>query len=101
MRALLNSGGCLETSRPTTHDDPVYAVDGIVHYCVANMPGAVPRTSTAALTNATIGYVCQMASLGIDDAFASDSGLAKGLNTRDGRVTYVPVAKAHAGAVPV
>lgn len=88
--------GCFETSRPTTYDDPTYDVDGIVHYCVANMPGGVPHTSTRALTNATLPYVRSMAAQGVDAATAADPGLARGLNTRAGSITHDAVAAAFA-----
>jgi alanine dehydrogenase len=97
----IDQGGCAETSHPTTHGDPVYEVDGILHYCVANMPGAVPVTSTRALTNATLPYVRKLATLGVDAALASDPGFAKGLNIRDGEITYAPVAEAYAQGAPV
>jgi alanine dehydrogenase len=90
----IDQGGCFETSRPTTYDEPTYDVDGIVHYCVANMPGAVPHTSTRALTNATIPYVRRLADLGVDAALAADPGLARGLNTRAGALTHDAVAAA-------
>ena len=88
----IDQGGCFETSRPTTHSDPTYEVDGVTHYCVANMPGAVPITSTWALTNATIPYVVKLADLGVHRALASDAGFMQGLNVAAGRVTYQPVA---------
>jgi alanine dehydrogenase len=91
-----DQGGCFETSRPTTYDDPTYEVDGIVHYGVANMPGAVPHTSTRALTNATLPYVRRLANLGVDGAPAADPGLARGLNTRAGVLTHDAVAAAFA-----
>jgi alanine dehydrogenase len=97
----IDQGGCCETSHPTTHIDPVYEVDGILHYCVANMPGAVPVTSTRALTNATLPYVRRLASLGVDAALASDPGFAKGLNVKAGEITYAPVAEAYAQGAPV
>jgi alanine dehydrogenase len=89
----IDQGGCFETSRPTTHADPTFIVDGVVHYCVANMPGAVPRTSTFALTNATLPYVRALASLGTERALARDSHLARGLNIHDGAVTHEAVAR--------
>jgi len=92
----IDQGGCFETSRPTTYDDPTYDVDGIVHYCVANMPGGVPHTSTRALTNATLPYVRSMAAQGVDAATAADPGLARGLNTRAGSITHDAVAAAFA-----
>ncbi len=91
----IDQGGCFETSRPTTHDDPVFDVDGIVHYCVANMPGAVPVTSTRALTNATLPYVEALAEHGVAGALAGSPALAKGANVVAGQVTYEAVAEAH------
>ena len=91
----IDQGGCFETSRATTHDDPVFEVDGIVHYCVANMPGAVPVTSTKALTNVTLPYVEAIADKGVARAIADDPALAKGVNTVGGAVTYEAVAQAH------
>jgi alanine dehydrogenase len=88
----IDQGGCFETSRPTTHTDPTYEVDGITHYCVANMPGAVPITSTWALTNATMPFVVKLAERGPRAALASDPGFMAGLNVAAGRVTYEPVA---------
>lgn len=89
----IDQGGCFETSRPTTHSDPTYEVDGITHYCVANMPGAVPITSTWALTNATMPYVLKLADQGVAGALASDPGFMKGLNVAAGHLTYEPVAE--------
>jgi alanine dehydrogenase len=89
----VDQGGCVETSRPTTHEDPVYEVDGIIHYCVANMPGAVPRTSTIALTNATLPYVLRLAADGWRSA-ARQPDLALGINMVNGKVTYEAVARA-------
>jgi alanine dehydrogenase len=91
----IDQGGCAETSRPTTHSEPTYVVEGITHYCVANMPGAVPITSTKALTNATLPYVEAIADYGLADAVARDPALAKGVNVLDGKVTYEAVAEAH------
>lgn len=91
----VDQGGCFETTRPTTHSDPVYVVDGVLHYCVANMPGIVPWTSTFALTNATLPYIVRLASDGVDRAIRSDPGLAKGVNLKDGQVTCQGVAEAH------
>jgi alanine dehydrogenase len=91
----IDQGGCVETARPTTHEAPTYVVDGIVHYCVANMPGAVPATSTRALTNATLPYVRRLAA-GVRAALRDDAGLAKGLNVDRGEITYEPVAAAYA-----
>jgi len=90
----IDQGGCFETSRPTTHSDPTYEVDGIIHYCVTNMPGAVPITSTYALTNATLAYVIHLANAGVHGAVAENPGLAKGVNVAAGHVTYLPVAEA-------
>jgi alanine dehydrogenase len=91
----IDQGGCFETSRPTTHSDPVYVVDGVIHYCVTNMPGGVPVTSTRALTNATLPYVEAIAGRGLREAVAADPALAKGVNVLTGRVTYEAVAEAH------
>jgi alanine dehydrogenase len=91
----IDQGGCVETARPTTHSDPVYEVDGIMHYCVANMPGGVPITSTKALTNATLPYVEAIAEHGLAEAVARDPSLARGVNVLDGKITYEPVAEAH------
>ncbi len=91
----IDQGGCFETSRMTTHSDPTYVVDDVVHYCVGNMPGAVPHTSTYALTNATLPYVIELASTGLADAVRNDPGLAKGVNVYKGSVVYEPVADAH------
>ncbi len=90
----IDQGGCFETSRPTTHSDPTYEVDGITHYCVTNMPGAVPITSTYALTNATMPYVLELASAGLAGAIAAIPGLELGVNVAGGQVTYAPVALA-------
>jgi alanine dehydrogenase len=90
----IDQGGCFETSRPTTHSDPTYEVDGITHYCVTNMPGAVPITSTYALTNATLPYVIELAERGIDEALVENPGLAKGLNVSDGEIRHPAVAEA-------
>jgi alanine dehydrogenase len=91
----IDQGGCFATSRATTHDDPIFEVDGIVHYCVANMPGAVPITSTKALTNVTLPYVEAIADKGTTRAVAEDLALAKGVNTIAGKLTYEAVAEAH------
>jgi alanine dehydrogenase len=91
----IDQGGCSETSRPTTHSEPVYSVEGVTHYCVANMPGAVPITSTKALTNATLPYVEAIAEHGLPEAVARDPALARGVNVVDGKVTYEAVADAH------
>lgn len=90
----IDQGGCFETSRPTTHENPVYYVDGILHYCVANIPGAVPRTSTLALTNATLPYAIQLADKGWRRAAQENPELALGLNVVEGKVVYKPVAEA-------
>ncbi len=89
----IDQGGCFETSRPTTHDDPTYVVDGIVHYCVANMPGAVSRTSTYALNNVTLPHALAIADKGWKQALKDDPCLADGLNVHDGKVTYEAVAR--------
>src|SRR6059058_580379 len=91
----IDQGGCAETSRPTTHSEPVYTVEGVPHYCVANMPGAVPITSTKALTNATLPYVEAIADFGFAEAVARDRELARGVNVVEGKVTYEAVADAH------
>jgi len=90
----IDQGGCFETSRPTTHDKPTYVVDGVVHYCVANMPGAVARTSTFALNNATLPFAVALADKGYRRALADDVHLRRGLNVHDGKVTYKAVADA-------
>src|SRR5438067_3259098 len=91
----IDQRGCVETARPTTHSAPVYSVEGIIHYCVANMPGGVPITSTKALTNATLPYVEAIADHGLARAVARDRSLARGVNTLDGKITYEAVAEAH------
>jgi alanine dehydrogenase len=91
----IDQGGCFEDSRPTTHADPTYPVHQSVFYCVANMPGAVPHTSTYALTNVTVPYAVELANRGWREALAGDASLAKGLNTHDGAITNGPVAEAH------
>jgi alanine dehydrogenase len=91
----IDQGGCFETSHPTTHSDPVFVVDGIVHYCVSNMPGAVPITSTAGLTNVTLPYVEQIADLGVREAVARSRALGRGVNVFEGKLTYEAVAEAH------
>jgi alanine dehydrogenase len=91
----IDQGGCFETSRPTTHSDPIYEVDGIVHYCVANMPGAVPITSTKSLTNVTLPYAEAIADLGVHEAVSRSTALARGVNVAAGKVTYQAVAEAH------
>ena len=90
----IDQGGCFETSRPTTHSEPVYDIDGIVHYCVANIPGAVPNTSTIALTNATLRYALALADKGWQQACRDDESLRRGLNIVDGRITFKAVADA-------
>lgn len=90
----VDQGGCCETTRPTTHSDPVYSVDGVMHYCVANMPGAVPRTSTFALTNVTLPYVRKIANLGLQGALRDSVLLRRGVNVYQGHVTCKPVAQA-------
>jgi len=91
----IDQGGCVETSRPTTHSEPVFTVEGVTHYCVANMPGAVPITSTKALTNATLPYVEEIATHGLREAIARDPALARGVNVLEGKITYEAVADAH------
>lgn len=90
----VDQGGCIETTHPTTHSNPTYYVEDVLHYCVANMPGAVPRTSTFALTNATLPYALKLANKGFVDAITSDEGLRAGVNTYDGHLTYQAVAVA-------
>ena len=90
----VDQGGCIETAHPTTHDDPTYSIDGVVHYCVANMPGAVPFTSTIALNNATFPFVLMLANKGIEKAILSNKGLWHGVNTYNGNITHEKVAEA-------
>jgi alanine dehydrogenase len=90
----IDQGGCVETARPTTHSDPVYTVDGVIHYCVANMPGAVAQTSTFALTNTTIRYAVKLADIGVVEAAKRDRAIALGVNTFAGHCTYQAVADA-------
>ena len=90
----IDQGGSFETSKGTSHKDPVYEVDGVIHYCVTNMPGAVPRTSTIALTNTTLKYALDLANKGFEKAIHEDEALAKGVNTIDGKLTYKGVADA-------
>ena len=98
----IDQGGCFETSRPTTHHDPTFEVDGVTHYCVANMPGAVPITSTHALTNATLPYAIALADRGVEGAIRRDPGLRPGVNVAAGQVTHPAVAEAlGASCVPV
>ncbi len=89
----VDQGGCIETCRPTSHQNPVYEINGVIHYCVPNMPGVVARTSTYALTNATLKYASMIAQMGVEDSIAKDRALFKGLNVYGGHVTYEPVAK--------
>ncbi|MDR1920021.1 MAG: alanine dehydrogenase [Tannerellaceae bacterium] len=90
----IDQGGCFETSRPTTHAEPVYEIEGVIHYCVANIPGAVPQTSTLALTNATLPYAIKLAELGWQEACKEDKGLEMGLNIINGKIVYPAVAEA-------
>jgi len=90
----IDQGGCFETSRPTTHDDSIYEVDGIIHYCVTNMPGAVPMTSTQALTNATLPYALEIAGKGFKQAAIDNPEIARGINIIAGKITYKGVAEA-------
>jgi alanine dehydrogenase len=90
----VDQGGCVETTSATTHSDPTFTVDGVIHYCVANMPGAVPRTSTYALGNATLPYIAKLANMGAKAAIQADPALAQGVNTYDGVITYAGVAEA-------
>jgi alanine dehydrogenase len=90
----IDQGGCIETARPTTHSDPTYLVDGVTHYCVTNMPGAAPRTSTLALSNVTLPFALELADFGLYDAAKRDSALAKGINVLNGTITYPAVARA-------
>jgi alanine dehydrogenase len=90
----VDQGGCIETTHPTTHSNPTYYVEGVLHYCVANMPGAVPRTSTFALTNATLPYALKLANKGFLQAIQHDPGLKEGVNTYAGQCTYEAVAQA-------
>lgn len=89
----VDQGGCIETCRPTSHQEPTYSINGVIHYCVPNMPGVVARTSTYALTNATFAYASKIAALGVEEAIANDKSLLKGLNVYNGYVTYEPVAR--------
>jgi alanine dehydrogenase len=90
----IDQGGCIETAHPTSHSDPTYLVDGVIHYCVTNMPGAVPRTSTLALSNVTLPYALELADFGLERAAEADAALAKGVNVLNGVVTYEAVAEA-------
>jgi alanine dehydrogenase len=91
----IDQGGCIETARPTTHSEPTYVEEGVIHYCVANIPGAVARTSTLALTSVTLPYLIHIADEGMEGAAIADSVLAKGLSTLDGNLVSEPVAEAH------
>jgi len=90
----IDQGGCIETTHPTTHDEPTFVIDDVIHYSVANMPGAVPRTSTLALTNATLPHAIDLAEKGWKQACREDNSLKKGLNVVDGKVVYKGVAEA-------
>ena len=90
----VDQGGCVETCHPTTHDDPIYVVDGVIHYCVANMPGAVARTSTFALTNATFPYLRRIADAGLRGIVGAEPGVVKGLNIYQGKVYHAGVSSA-------
>jgi alanine dehydrogenase len=89
----VDQGGCIETCKPTSHTNPTFEVDGVIHYCVPNMPGVVSRTSTYALTNTTLKYASMIAAMGVEDSVAKDPALFKGLNVYGGYVAYEPVAK--------
>jgi alanine dehydrogenase len=89
----IDQGGCIATAHPTTHSDPSYLVDGVVHYCVTNMPAAVPHTSTLALTNATFPYVMKLAQMGVTKAIKAENPIREGVNTFQGHVTYPAVAQ--------
>jgi alanine dehydrogenase len=91
----VDQGGCFETTKMTTHSDPTYRVHDVVHYCVGNMPGAVPHTSTYALTNATLPYAVSLANGGVESAARDDPALARGVNVYKGSLVYEPVAEAH------
>jgi alanine dehydrogenase len=91
----IDQGGCIETARPTTHSEPTYVEEGVIHYCVANIPGAVARTSTLALTSVTLPYLVTIADRGIEVAASSDLALAKGLSILNGNLVSEPVAQAH------
>lgn len=96
----IDQGGCFETSRATTHEDPTIEIDGVLHYCVVNMPGAVPVTATNALTNATLPYVRRLADLGVENALAADTGLHRGLNVRAFQIAHDPVRHAYEANAP-
>jgi len=89
MDVSIDQGGCIETSRPTTHEHPVYIEEGMLHYCVPNMPGAVARTATHAFVNAAMPYIEMIANLGVEDAIASDAGIEKAINTRNGELVHL------------
>ena len=93
LDVAIDQGGCIATARPTTHSDPSFVESGVVHYCVTNMPAAVPNTSTLALTNATFPYVMKLARMGAAEAIRQDEGIAEGVNTFDGHITYHAVAE--------
>ena len=95
----VDQGGCFETTQATTHSDPIYEVDGVIHYCVANMPGAVPRTSTLALNNVTLPYALELAGKGLKQAVLADPGLLAGVNTYGGKITCQPVAESPGSGV--
>jgi alanine dehydrogenase len=97
----VDQGGCVETTRPTTHEDPIFIIDDVVHYCVANMPGAVPYTSTLALTNVTLPYVLKLADQGWEKACANDASLNKGLNIVNGKIVYQEILDAFGPLNPV
>jgi len=95
----VDQGGCIETTRPTTHENPTFIIDDVVHYCVANMPGAVPYTSTLALTNVTLPYILRLANQGWEKACENDACLAKGLNVVNGKIVYEEIAEAFSWSV--
>lgn len=94
MDVAIDQGGCIETAKPTTHSVPTYEVDGVIHYCVTNMPGAVPRTSTLALSNVTLRYALELAEYGLPGAASRNPALAQGINVMNGHVTHQGVADA-------
>ena len=95
MDIAVDQGGCIETTRPTTHADPIFEVDGVRHYGVTNIPGIVPQTSTYALTNAALPFIVRLANVGIEASLRADPGIARGVNIRHGAITYPAVAEAH------
>ena len=99
MDIAIDQGGCFETSRPTTHDEPVYNVDGVCHYCVTNMPAAVARTSTIALSNATLPYAMALADLGTEQAVKTDPHLHAGINVAHGDIVHPEIVAAMAGLI--